>query len=55
MASFAPHTANSAGAMTSDAIPATIATDAPAMPIDCRNPSGKTVNVMSASATVTAL
>ncbi len=55
IASFAPHSANSPGAMTSAAIPATIATAAPAMPIDCRKPSGKTVSVIIASATVTAL
>ena len=35
--------------------PATSATTAPAIPIDCRNPSGNTVSVISAKATVTAL
>ena len=54
-ASFEPQSANVAGAMTSDARPAMSATTAPAIPIDFRNPSGKTVSVISASATVTAL
>ena len=35
--------------------PATSATTAPAIPIDCRKPSGKTVSVIRAKATVTAL
>ena len=54
-ASFSPQSANVAGAITSEAAPATSATTAPAMPIDFRKPSGKTVSVISAAATVTAL
>ena len=38
----------------SEAIAATTATLAPAMPIDCAKPSGKTVSVASAAATVAA-
>ena len=53
-ASFAPHSANSAGAMTSAASAATTATVAPAIPIDWRKFCGKTVSVMSAAATVAA-
>ena len=47
--------ANVAGAITSADMPATSDTAAPAMPIDFRKPSGKTVSVISAKATVTAL
>ena len=54
-ASLRPQMANVAGAITSAAAPATIATAAPAIPIDFRKPSGNTVSVISASATVTAL
>ena len=54
-ASLEPQTAKIAGAITSAAAPATSETTAPAIPIDFRNPSGKTVSVTSASATVTAL
>ena len=54
-ASFAPQIANSVGAITSEARPATSATTAPAIPIDCRKPSGKTVSVIRAKDTVTAL
>ena len=50
--SLPPHTANRAGEITSDPTPATTATTAPAMPIDFRKPSGKTVRVASAIATV---
>jgi len=35
-------------------MPATTATDAPARPIDCAKPSGKTVSVANATATVAA-
>jgi hypothetical protein len=54
-ASFAPQIANIVGAITSEAMPATSATTAPAIPIDCRKPSGKTASVMSANDTVAAL
>jgi len=40
--------------MTRDAAAATRATTAPAMPIETRKPSGKTVSVASATETVTA-
>ena len=54
-ASFAPQIANIVGAITSEATPATSATTAPAIPIDCRKPSGNTASVMSANDTVAAL
>ena len=41
--------------MTSEAAPATSATTAPAIPIDCRKFSGNSVSVSSETATVTAL
>ena len=47
--------ANRVWVITSDAIPAASATTAPSIPIDGRNPSGKTVSVIRAIATVTAL
>ena len=53
-ASLAPHSANSAGEMTSAASAATAATVAPAIPIDFRKPCGKIVSVMSAAETVAA-
>ena len=54
-ASFAPQIANIVGAITSEARPATSATTAPAIPIDWRKLSGKTVSVIRAKDTVTAL
>ena len=50
----APQSASSAGETASEASAATTATLAPAMPIDCANPSGNTVSVASAAATVAA-
>ena len=50
-----PIARTSVGVITSEAAPATRATTAPAMPIDFRKPSGKTVSVIRAVATVTAL
>ena len=50
--SLRPHSASSAGEIASAATAATIATVAPAIPIDCAKPSGKTVSVASAAATV---
>jgi hypothetical protein len=44
----------SAGVTTSEAAAAIRATRAPAMPIDLRKPMGKTVRVISATATVSA-
>ncbi len=52
--SLSPHSPNSAGEITRAASAATTATVAPAMPIDWRKPSGKTVSVASATATVAA-
>jgi phage tail sheath gpL-like len=54
LATFAPHTASSAGEIVSAQTAATSATVAPAMPIDFRKPSGNTTSVASAHATVTA-
>jgi hypothetical protein len=53
-ASFRPHRPSSAGETISDASTATIATAAPAIPIDCRKPCGNRVSVASAQATVAA-
>jgi hypothetical protein len=53
-ASLRPHTASSAGDTISAASAATTATQAPAMPIDFRNPCGNRIRVASAHATVAA-
>jgi hypothetical protein len=52
--SLAPHRPNRAGEITRAATAATTATIAPAMPIDFTKPSGKTVRVIIAAATVAA-
>jgi hypothetical protein len=49
-----PHIRSSAGDTAREAIAATIATLAPAIPIDWAKPSGNTVSVASATATVAA-
>ena len=54
LATFAPQIVSSAGEIVSAATAATIATMAPAIPIDFKNPSGNTTSVASAHATVTA-
>ncbi len=53
--SFTFQSANSAGAIVSDASAAMTATLAPPIPIDCRKLSGKTVREAIARATVAAL
>ncbi len=53
-ASLTPHSASSAGDTVTATTAATIATTAPAIPIDLRKPCGNSVSVASAQATVTA-
>ena len=53
-ASLWPQSASRAGETSSEAMPATMATLAPARPMDCAKPSGNSVSVPSAAATVAA-